>query len=169
MRIKFDLVCKKHIELPPPTVDCYYKLLYPDSEQEKTQSVIEWLGSGKIEDRAYIKAEDIIRAEIFLIDWLRKTRKEEKYTAPHISTDVHESGPYTTTYHEMKFVSDYTGMNFADIRLLDVLQFWRYYRDAIIYTSIQSDKGKEYLKNAYNSVQTKPDRAAIAELIESQA
>ena len=69
----------------------------------------------------------------------------------------------------MKFVSDYTGMNFADIRLLDILQFWRYYRDAIIYTSIQSDKGKEYLKNAYNSVQTKPDRAAIAELIESQA
>ena len=169
MRIRFDLKCRRSIELPPPTVDIYYKIYHPASEQEKTEGVIEWLGSGKLEDRAYIQAEDIPTAEVFLNLWLREKRGEEQYTPPHISTDTADDTPYKTEFHEMKFVSDYTNMNFQELRGLDVLTFWRYYRDAIIYKGIQSEHGKEFLNNAYNSVQTKPDRLAIAELIQSQA
>lgn len=169
MRITFDLICKRKIELPPPTVDMYYKVFHPVTEQEKIEGVIDWLGSGKLEDRAYIKAEDIPLAEVFLNVWLRKMRNEEEYRPPHIATDSAEESHYKTAFHEMKFVSDYTNMSFLELRGLDVLLFWRYYRDAIIYNAIQSESGKEYLNKAYNSVQTKPDRAAIAELIESQA
>ena len=169
MRIRFELICNRSIELPPPTVDIYYKIFYPASEQEKIEGVIDWLGSGRLEDRAYIKAEDIPKADVFLNVWLRKMRNKEQYKPPHIATDSAEEAHYKTAFHEMKFVSDYTNMNFQELRSLDVLTFWRYYRDAVIYNAIQSDTGKEYLNKAYNSVQTKPDRAAIAELIESQA
>lgn len=169
MRIRFKLICERSIELPPPTVDIYYKIYYPASEQEKIEGVIDWLGSGRLEDRAIIQAEDIPKAEVFLNVWLKQKRSEEQYTPPHIATDTEDNSVYKTEFHEMKFVSDYTNMNFQELRGLDVLTFWRYYRDAIIYKGIQSEHGKEFLNNAYNSVQTKPDRLAIAELIQSQA
>ena len=56
MRIRFKLICERSIELPPPTVDIYYKIYHPASEQEKIEGVIDWLGSGKLEDRAIIQA-----------------------------------------------------------------------------------------------------------------
>jgi len=168
MKIQFKLKCKKTVGLPPPTVDSYYKIYFPASEQEKTEGIIDWLGSGDLEARAYIEPEDILRAEEFLSDWLRLKRKEEEYIPPHVATDVVEKTVYSTIYHEMKFVADYTLMSFAEIRQIDVLQFWRYYRDAVIYRAKTSEGGKEFLERAYNSVQTKPDMAAIAELIKQQ-
>lgn len=169
MRIRFKLMCERSIELPPPTVDIYYKIYHSASEQEKIEGVIDWLGSGRLEDRAIIQAEDIPKAEVFLNVWLKQKRSEEQYMPPHIATDKETEQIYKTEFHEMKFVSDYTNMNFQELRGLDVLTFWRYYRDAIIYNCIQSEKGREFLNNAYNSVQTKPDVAAIAALIQSQA
>lgn len=167
--MKFKLECKKIINLPPPSVDMYYKIYYPVNTKDQMTGILDWLGSGKIENRAYIQAEDIEHAKQFLSEWLKDMRKEEPYAPPTVVTDTPESGPYKTTFHEMKLVYEYTGIDFGRLRELDILTFWRYFRDAVIYRAIQSESGKEYLNKAYNSVQTKPDRVAIAELIEAQA
>ena len=105
---------------------------------------------------------------MYLNHWLREQRAKEEYSPPVIATEAGENELYKTVYHEMKLVYDYSGIDFMRLRKLDVLTFWRYFRDAIIYRSKQSEQGREYLEKAHNSVQTKPDRAAIAELIRMQ-
>jgi hypothetical protein len=166
--MKFKLQCKKIIDLPIPSVDLYYKLMHYVDEKEKLNGIIDWLGSGEFENRAYIQPEDLPRAEMYLNHWLREQRSKEEYSPPVIATEAGENELYKTVYHEMKLVYDYSGIDFMRLRKLDVLTFWRYFRDAIIYRSKQSEQGREYLEKAHNSVQTKPDRAAIAELIRMQ-
>lgn len=166
--MKFELKCKKIIDLPVPTVDLYYKLLHYVDDREKLEGIIDWLGSGDFEDRAIIKPDDLPRAELFLTHWLREQRAKEEYAPPVIATEPAEKELYKTVYHEMKLVYDYTGIDFMRLKKVDILTFWRYFRDAVVYRAKQSEQGKEYLEKAYNSVQTKPDRAAIAELIRAQ-
>lgn len=41
------------------------------------------------------------------------------------------------------------------------MEYLTYRRDAFIYTMNQTEKGQEYLDNAWRMEQTKPDRAAL--------
>ena len=99
--------------------------------------------------------------------WLKELRKREEYYPPHVEGDVPETR-YNTVYHELKAVSEYTHDSFTTLEKMDVLTFWRLYRDAIIYNCNKSDEGREYLERAFANTQTKPDRAAIAQIIASQ-
>lgn len=58
-------------------------------------------------------------------------------------------------------VSEYTGLNFLQIAELDYLQYLVWLRDAFIEKMNQTEKGAEYLDNAWRMEQTKPDRAAL--------
>jgi hypothetical protein len=58
-------------------------------------------------------------------------------------------------------VSSYTGLNFHEVGQLDYVEYLTYRRDAFIYTMNQTEKGQEYLDNAWRMEQTKPDRAAL--------
>jgi hypothetical protein len=44
---------------------------------------------------------------------------------------------------------------------LDYLDYLLYRRDAFIYFMSQSEKGEEYLNNAWRLEQTKPDRESL--------
>lgn len=165
--LEFIFENEKKVKLPPPTVGAYYKIYCYAQPYEKTEGLAEWLASGSVQARAYIEPMDIIKAEIALSEWLRRLRQFPQYKPPHVPGDKDDS-QYKTDFHELKAVSDYTGMNFKELRELDLLNFWRYYRDAIIYQLKKSDAGQDYLKQAYNSEQTKPDRAGLAQYIESQ-
>ena len=44
---------------------------------------------------------------------------------------------------------------------LDYLDYLVYRRDAFIYRMSQTEKGEEYLKNAWRLEQTKPDRERL--------
>ena len=110
---------------------------------------------------------DIVKAKIVLSSWLKELRKREEYYPPHVEGDVPETR-YSTVYHELKLVSEYTRDSFSELKKMDVLTFWRLYRDAIIYSCNKSEDGREYLDRAYAQIQTKPDRAAIAEIIRMQ-
>ena len=61
----------------------------------------------------------------------------------------------------MHLVSTYTGLSFLEVRGLDYVQFLTWRRDAFIHWLSQSEKGTEYLDNAWRWEQTKPDRAAL--------
>lgn len=58
-------------------------------------------------------------------------------------------------------MADYTGLNFLQVEALDYLTYLTWRRDAFIHRWSQTDKGKEYLNNAWRMEQTKPDREAL--------
>lgn len=68
---------------------------------------------------------------------------------------------YTTTTWWKKLVADYTGLNFLQVEALDYLTYLTWRRDAFIHKLSQTEKGQEYLDNAWRMEQTKPDRAAL--------
>ena len=55
----------------------------------------------------------------------------------------------------------YTGLNFLQIKQLPYIEFLQYRRDAFINWLNQSERGQEYLRNAWRLEQTEPDRAAL--------
>ena len=50
-----------------------------------------------------------------------------------------------------------------EVDQLDYIDYLRYRRDAFIYQMSQTEKGQEYLDNAYRLEQTKPDRKKLRE------
>lgn len=58
-------------------------------------------------------------------------------------------------------VSRYTGLNMIEVENLDIVTYLAYRRDAFIYKMSQTDKGREYLNNAYRLDQTAPDRKSL--------
>ncbi len=68
---------------------------------------------------------------------------------------------YTTTSWWKRLVSEYTGLNFLEIEKLNYLTYLTWRRDAFIHKMNQTEKGQEYLDNAWRMEQTEPDRAAL--------
>lgn len=58
-------------------------------------------------------------------------------------------------------VAEYTGLTLYEVRELDYLHYLTLRRDAFIHKMNQSEKGREYLDNAWRMEQVKPDRAAL--------
>lgn len=50
-----------------------------------------------------------------------------------------------------------------DVEELDYFDYLQYRRDAFIYFMSQTEKGEEYLDNAYRLEQTSPDKNALRE------
>ena len=67
----------------------------------------------------------------------------------------------TTTFEHL--VVEYTGLNIQQVEELNYLDYLRYRRDAFIWRMSQTEKGEEYLNNAWRMEQTKPDRKALRE------
>lgn len=55
----------------------------------------------------------------------------------------------------------YTGLDFKQISQLNYIEYLQYRRDAFINWLSQSEKGQEYLDNAWRMEQTEPDRSAL--------
>ena len=60
-------------------------------------------------------------------------------------------------------VSQYTGLNMLEVEGLDYIDYLIFRRDAFIYKMSKTDKGEEYLNNAWRLEQTKPDRKKLKE------
>lgn len=60
-------------------------------------------------------------------------------------------------------VSQYTGLTIIEVEALDYIDYLQYRRDAFISRLSQSEKGLEYLDNAYRIEQTEPDRKNLRE------
>lgn len=58
-------------------------------------------------------------------------------------------------------MSEYTGLNFLQVRQLDFIKYLTWLRDAYIHSLNQTEAGREYLDNAYRMEQTAPDRSAL--------
>lgn len=58
-------------------------------------------------------------------------------------------------------VAEYTGLNMLEVEQLDYILYLAYRRDAFIYKLSRTEKGREYLSNAYRLEQTAPDRKSL--------
>ena len=58
-------------------------------------------------------------------------------------------------------MSDYTGLNFHEVRKLEYIQYLTWRRDAYIWWLSRTEEGQKYLDNAWRMEQTEPDRAAL--------
>lgn len=58
-------------------------------------------------------------------------------------------------------VAEYAGLTLYQVREMDYLMYLTIRRDAFIHKLNQTEKGREYLDNAWRMEQTKPDRAAL--------
>lgn len=58
-------------------------------------------------------------------------------------------------------MADYSGLSLPQVEALDYLTYLTWRRDAFIYRWSQTEKGREYLDNAWRMEQTKPDREAL--------
>lgn len=64
------------------------------------------------------------------------------------------------TYWE-HLVSQYSGLNLIEVNHLDIFEYWVLKRDAWIHHLSQTEKGQEYLDNAWICEQTTPDRQRL--------
>lgn len=167
MRLEIIIRGKK-VKLLPPNVREYYLIYHAADPFEKTEGLTDWIARSAEELKSTITADDICRIEIELYAWLAREKTKEIYRAPYAPKASQNTIYFNRVYDELKLVSDFTNSSFLDLQVLDIFTFWRYYRDAVIWDCSKSEEGREYLEAAYNSMQTKPDRAAIAQLINSQ-
>lgn len=58
-------------------------------------------------------------------------------------------------------VSRYTGLNMLEVQDLDYVEYLMLRRDAFIQAMNQTEKGEEYLNNAWRLEQVKPDRQSL--------
>jgi hypothetical protein len=68
---------------------------------------------------------------------------------------------YNTTSWWDKLIADYMGMSIREVKALEYVEYLTYRRDAFIHRLSQTERGQEYLDNAWRMEQTKPDREAL--------
>lgn len=88
---------------------------------------------------------------------------------PYCPESNGERAFFRNSTQEEKIVAEYTRLNFNEINDLNVVDYWTYRRDAVIYNCNQTEKGREYLEKAYYYMQNKgtdkADRIALAEFV----
>lgn len=66
-------------------------------------------------------------------------------------------------------MAEYTGLTLYDVRELDYIDYLLLRRDAFIHKMNQTEKGREYLDNAWRMEQTQPDRVALRRKLRKEA
>ena len=74
------------------------------------------------------------------------------------SKGVHQYQIITSWEH---LVAEYTGLNILQVEELNYLDYLIYRRDAFIHAYSQTEKGQEYLDNAWRLEQTEPDKESL--------
>lgn len=74
---------------------------------------------------------------------------------------------YKVISHKERAIAKYCNISIFDVEELNLVEFLFYYREAVIYNCMQTEDGKEYLKNSYRLQQTEPDREKLREKYKS--
>ena len=82
---------------------------------------------------------------------------------PYYPVEDNEGHNYEITTYWEHLVGSYTSLNLLEVNALDYVDYLQYRRDAFIYQLNQTEKGREYLDNAYTLEQTEPDRKRLRE------
>lgn len=91
-------------------------------------------------------------------DCLTAIRKQLKFEIPYYPAKKEQDDlKYTIYTCGEKLVADYAGLNLYEIDKISILEYWLLERDAFIYSYSRTEKGREYLNNAYRLEQVEAD------------
>lgn len=89
---------------------------------------------------------------------IKEIRKKLKFEIPYYpSKNEKDDIKYTIYTCGEKLVADYAGLNIYEIDSISILEYWLLERDAFIYSYARTEKGREYLSNAFRLEQTEAD------------
>ena len=89
---------------------------------------------------------------------IKKIREKLGLTIPYYPVeDSKDTVKYDRYTVSDKLVADYANMNIYEIDNISILDYWCLARDAFILKLSQTEKGREYLNNAYRITCTEAD------------
>ncbi len=103
------------------------------------------------------ESERVLLVEAYKVE-MNKVRDELKLTVPYYpSEDSKDTVKYDRYTVSDKLVADYANMDIYEIDGISILEYWCLERDAFIYLLSRTEKGREYLDNAYRITCTEAD------------
>lgn len=66
---------------------------------------------------------------------------------------------------EFRYIKEYTGLNFNEIEELPLVKYLFYKRDAWINKQMESEQGREFLKDIRDLQQTTPDYNSLRKVV----
>lgn len=165
---KYKLTGEKNalLILGEPTVRDCEGILNPATTSELIDTAAEYLSKNTdgIDIRERITASDMLFLRIALAKWLAELKQDEAYRAPHILPDDDDTPlPYACRTTHIKAVAEYARMSFLEVYELRITEFWKLFRDAIIWNYSRTEAGIEKLRHAKCMSQTEPDRDSLKE------
>lgn len=89
---------------------------------------------------------------------MERLREETELTLPYYKTEKSPNDVKYTIYTNLdKLAADYANISLYEIDNIPITEYWLILRDAFIHALSQTEKGREYLKNAYRLTQTEAD------------
>ncbi len=104
------------------------------------------------------KNERVLLTEAYKAE-INKIREQLKLMVPYYpSEDSKDTVKYDRYTVSDKLVADYANMDIYEIDNISILEYWCLERDAFIYLLSRTEKGREYLNNAYRITCTEADK-----------
>ena len=165
---KYKLTGEKNalLILGEPTVRDCEGILNPATTSELIGTAAEYLSKNTdgIDIRERITASDMLFLRIALAKWLAELKQDEAYRAPHILPDDDDTPlPYACRTTHIKAVAEYARMSFPEVYALPITEFWKLFRDAVIWNYSRTKEGIDKLEHAKNMSQTEPDRGRMCD------
>lgn len=105
--------------------------------------------------------DGVIRAVVSYLQWIEELKM--KFSIPCYPDEKEQKSHYAMETLPEKYVADYARMSLEDALHLRVSVYAALLRDAVIYSHMQTEAGRDYLEKCWYLEQTEPDRAALRE------
>lgn len=151
---------RQTLTMEVPTVRECDGLFSPINSYEKIDAAEKYL-SRNIEGitvRDKLSVLDILVLEDRLGAWLTQIKETSAYKAPPVQSTAQTVLPYDCTTTHIKAVAEYARMSFPEVWNLPITDFWKLFRDAIIWNYSRTAEGIDQLEHAKTISATEPDR-----------
>lgn len=154
---------RQTLTMEVPTVRECDGLFSPINSYEKIDAAEKYL-SRNIEGitvRDKLSVLDILVLEDRLGAWLTQIKETSAYKTPPVQSTAQTVLPYDCTTTHIKAVAEYARMSFPEVWDLPITDFWKLFRDAIIWNYSRTAEGIDQLEHAKAMSATEPDREKL--------
>lgn len=154
---------RQTLTMEVPTVRECEGIFVPVNGYEKIDATEKYL-SRNIEGitvRDKLSVTDILTLEVRLGAWLAQLKEAPEYKAPPVQSTAQTVLPYDCTTTHIKAVAEYARMSFSEVWELPITDFWKLFRDAIIWNYSRTAEGIDQLEHAKAISATEPDREKL--------
>jgi len=161
---KFRLKSKQILSITEPSVKECDGILNPANVTELIDAAEKFLSRNleNVNVRDQMTDIDIIALRIMLQTWLEEIKKDPAYKSPPVQSTAQPVIPYNCITMHIKAVADYARMSFPEVWSLPITEFWKLFRDAVIWNYSRTAEGIEQLEHAKAMSATEPDREKLS-------